>query len=719
MKQKKAPSKQKATTKKQGSGIKEEHLVIYLTIILAFFYFFYSHLSEGFYQHDEAGHFISMKAFWKDPHLILGTWQKTGFKLLYVVPALLGETFMTILNCIVAAFSAFLTYKITKNYGSRYSLLAFFLIALQPMWLQISFRTYAETTAAFLFLLAIFTHQRKQYLLTVLIISYLTLVRQEMYLFLALYGVFLIYRKDFRAILIGAIPQVFITIWGYIANGNFLYILKSTIARDVSHSGAYPRHGIDHFAKFSEHIFGAIALTLIIGYLAVIIIKWKKPIWEVLLPTLLIFVMYSVFNIQKDGLSLPTAQNFRLLSSIAPLVAILGAFSLDEVYTYKKKHLLLIVFIPFLFAVGNYMTYEVSGIHFGDARNWIPLIFAIITAAIYFLPLPKLNNKIITTIIVLLSLIYIKADVKPYPLSAEDKTMKELARWFELQASRESQNTPVRFDRQIYAEHTLFFYYLDKTKYDFPKQVKHINEENIKQAPLKSIIVWDSHYSYRPKLRENSLPSSYFENRPHEFKQIKEFISSTRKFKAKIFLKTSANDPNFDTGMDKFDNKKYEEAIKYFSQAVQKNPKNHAAFLYIGKCYQNMKKYNKAYQFYTKAVQINQNYAEGYFERGKLLSGFKKYTQAEQNLKKSLQLDPGDIKANYYLGHLYFRQKKYQEAIPYLSKTTQLNRRFAPAHYYLGVSNYYLNNKRQAKVSLSNASKLGSNKAKQFLQKNF
>ncbi|MGM0641823.1 MAG: hypothetical protein ACQESN_10415 [Thermotogota bacterium] len=676
-------------------------------------------MSEGFYQHDEAGHFNAMKAFWKNPHLILGTWQKTGFKLLYVVPALLGKTFMTIINSIVAALSAFLTYKIVKNYGSRYGILAFFLIALQPMWLQISFRTYAETTAAILLLLAIFSHQRKQYLLAAFILSYLTLVRQEMYVFIGLYGIFLIYRKNWRAILVASIPQIFITIWGYIANGNFLYVINSTISRSDSYSGAYPRHGIDHFAKFSEHIFGAIALTLFIGYLAAVIIKWKKPVWEVLLPALLIFIMYSIFNIQNEDSTLPTAQNFRLLTSIAPLIACIGAFALDETQSLKKKHLLLIFLIPFALAIGFFMTYEVEVLHFTEERNWIPLVFTIITVIILILPLKKPNYKLITVFIVLASLIYTKTNVEPYPLAPEDKTMKKLAKWFKLQSTRESKNKPIDINKQIFANHGLFFYYMDKDKYEFPKKVKKINKDNIKNANPNSIIIWDSHHSYRPKLRKNSLPDSYFENRPHEFKKIKKFVSSNRRFKAKIFIKTNESDPLFEKAMEKFNNEKYSEAVQFFSNSVNKNQDNYAAFNYMGKCYQNMEKYNQAYQYYTQSIKINNNYAEGYLQRGKLLSAFKKYDEAEQDFQKCLNLEPSNINTNFQLGHLYFQQKKYQKAIPYLSKTIKLNKRFAPAHYFLGVSNYHINRKRQAKMNLRNASKLGSEKAKKFLNKNF
>ena len=49
-------------------------VLIGLTVALAVVYFVLSRLSDGFYQHDEVAHFISMRQFWHDPNVALGNW---------------------------------------------------------------------------------------------------------------------------------------------------------------------------------------------------------------------------------------------------------------------------------------------------------------------------------------------------------------------------------------------------------------------------------------------------------------------------------------------------------------------------------------------------------------------------------------------------------------------------------------------------------------------
>ncbi len=132
-----------------------------LSICLAIFYFIFSKFSEGFYQHDEAAHFVNMRSFWYDPFSVLGNWAKPGYKLIYAIPALFGEQVVIFVNCLFSAFTSFFVYKILKQIKSEFALLGFFLLAIQPFWIQLSFRNYSEIITAFLLTLAIYLHYKK------------------------------------------------------------------------------------------------------------------------------------------------------------------------------------------------------------------------------------------------------------------------------------------------------------------------------------------------------------------------------------------------------------------------------------------------------------------------------------------------------------------------------------------------------------------------------
>ena len=133
-----------------------------LTGITAIAYIVFSFFSDGFYQHDEAAHFINMRTFWYNPEIILGNWAKPGYKLIYVVPSLAGPFAVLSLNAIFSALTAFFTYKIAEKLSFKMPLVAFVLMASQPLWIQLSFRNYSEVPTAFLLSVAVWFFYRNE-----------------------------------------------------------------------------------------------------------------------------------------------------------------------------------------------------------------------------------------------------------------------------------------------------------------------------------------------------------------------------------------------------------------------------------------------------------------------------------------------------------------------------------------------------------------------------
>jgi 4-amino-4-deoxy-L-arabinose transferase-like glycosyltransferase len=153
------PPQPTAAAVSAATHFKVNNLTLWLcTLAVALFYAFYSTRSNGFYQQDEAGHFISMLDFWHQPNIILSNWAKPGYKLIYVVPTLLGKNAVRILNCIFAAMTGFLAYRIAEKLGSNRPMIAFLLLITQPLWVSLSFRNYSEIPSAFLLALAVYLH---------------------------------------------------------------------------------------------------------------------------------------------------------------------------------------------------------------------------------------------------------------------------------------------------------------------------------------------------------------------------------------------------------------------------------------------------------------------------------------------------------------------------------------------------------------------------------
>ncbi|HKC69900.1 MAG TPA: hypothetical protein VKG26_16810, partial [Bacteroidia bacterium] len=249
---------------------------LWLTLAVFLVYVIYSFFSTGFYQHDEIGHYFNMREFWNNPNVILGNSPKTGYKLIYVIPALLGNKFLVYVNCAFAAFACFLTYKVAQRLDSKFAWLAFFMLALQPYWIQLSFRNYADTFSGFVLLLALYFHIEKKYVASSLILSYAGIIRQEFLLLLPIYGVWQALNKRWVCFFLLGLFPLLNNIWGFMATGEPLYLLTSSSKTAAKYADEWPRQGFDHYFKMGIVIWGAVQCFLLIMYIALFFAKRAK-----------------------------------------------------------------------------------------------------------------------------------------------------------------------------------------------------------------------------------------------------------------------------------------------------------------------------------------------------------------------------------------------------------------------------------------------------------
>jgi hypothetical protein len=499
-------------------GFINDEIMLYLTLILAGIFFLFSRISDGMYQHDEAAHFVSMRSFWHKPSIILGNWAKPGYKLIFVIPSLLGEGFVTVINCLVAAITGFFAYKTVRQLNGKYALLAFILVASQPIWFQLSFRNYSEIITALLLVLTLNMFFKKKILWAGLILSYSCLIRQEFFVLLGIFGIYLLVHKHFRAILAASVFPILNHVWGFIATGDPLYLVNQILGTTSTYGSAYPRQGLGHYPLTSEIIFGIIVLLLLFVYLGSSILSWKRINWWIFVPAILFFGLHCLFNSKTLEIGPASGGNLRYMAIISPLIAIMAALSLDAIRNMEKRYRLLIFLLPLLFVAGYFWSYKQSGITLGDERDWRPLIVAGIASV--FLLIPIRNNMIITLVFSILAISSSIGSTEPIPNSPENETMEKLVKWYNTQIGRsqrmkQSNNLQITEDTQIYSYHVLFLYYQGKTDYNFNKQVARINEETMDTAGIGSLILWDSHYTYRPRLRENGVPEYHFIDRPN------------------------------------------------------------------------------------------------------------------------------------------------------------------------------------------------------------
>ena len=83
--------------------------------------------------------------------------------------------------------------------------------------------------------------------------------------------------------------------------------------------------------------------------------------------------------------------------------------------------------------------------------------------------------------------------------------------------------------------------------------------------------------------------------------------------------------------------KKYKEAIKDFTKAIELNPKNDKYFYKRGVFQESLKKDKKAIKDFSKAIELNPKCIKYFYKRGKFLQSLKKYEEAIEDFTEVIE----------------------------------------------------------------------------------
>ncbi|KAJ3123090.1 Hsp90 cochaperone, partial [Physocladia obscura] len=83
-------------------------------------------------------------------------------------------------------------------------------------------------------------------------------------------------------------------------------------------------------------------------------------------------------------------------------------------------------------------------------------------------------------------------------------------------------------------------------------------------------------------------------------------------------------------------------AIKYFSDAISKDPKNHVLYSNRSASYTSIKNYSKALIDAEECIKINPGWAKGYSRKGAALHGLAKYQEAVDAYNRGLEIEPNN-----------------------------------------------------------------------------
>jgi lipoprotein NlpI len=120
---------------------------------------------------------------------------------------------------------------------------------------------------------------------------------------------------------------------------------------------------------------------------------------------------------------------------------------------------------------------------------------------------------------------------------------------------------------------------------------------------------------------------------------------------------------HFNNGIDYYAERKYDDAIVEFNQAVAINRDFADAYCYRGLAYYNKRDYDLAIADYTATLRINPNYAFALINRGVAYDYKEDNDRAIVDFTSALRINSGDAQALSNRGIIYYKKGDYDLAI--------------------------------------------------------
>jgi tetratricopeptide (TPR) repeat protein len=217
------------------------------------------------------------------------------------------------------------------------------------------------------------------------------------------------------------------------------------------------------------------------------------------------------------------------------------------------------------------------------------------------------------------------------------------------------------------------------------------------------------------------------------------FAEAANAFKAVLARQPSA-ETNYNIGLAYENLEQFNEAVKYFGEAVRLDPKDPDAWQHYGfslinleknqealEAYKNfvslkpdsgdgwvqigdafyaLENYPEAIRAYQKGVQLDPTIVDGWRSLGDSLNEMENYTLAAESYQKAVRLDAADGNAWSGLGKALLNAERYKEALDACKQATKLLPEDAEAWYNLGAVYYNLGNYANAVAAYQKAVQL-------------
>ena len=327
---------------------KKEKTIV-LSFLLLFFIvsvFIIFNTENSFGGGDHFAHFKLANWGWKYPKLLFSHWGKPVFTILISPFAQLGINFARMYNVIAGIITAFFTWKLSKELNIKNSWVVVVLVLFTPLYFILMFTSLTEITFSLFLIISLYLFFKNKYILSVIIISFLPLIRTEGIVLFPLFIVAFILKKQWKTLPLFTVGFFLISLSGLPFHNSFWWLITEMPYKG-SAADIYGHGELLHFIYRTKEILGIpIAFMFIIG-LVVELTKYfrAKPVsinnqfyYLLLIPgiyfTFLAAHSYAWWKGIGNSLGL-----IRVIGAVTPLAALISLSGFNAILEIFSKYI--------------------------------------------------------------------------------------------------------------------------------------------------------------------------------------------------------------------------------------------------------------------------------------------------------------------------------------------------------------------------------------------
>lgn len=240
---------------------------------------------------DSLLHYLYAKSAPGRPDLYFDHWAKPVFVLLASPFAQFGIVGIKVFNVIVSLLTLFITYRVAEKLELKNALLIPILLICSPLAFVLTFSGLTEPLFALVSILGLYYMLKEKFLLGCIIISFLPFVRSEGLLIMSAFGLFLLFKQQWKMIPWLLFGHVAYSIAGLLVKGDFFWVIT-----EIPYSNLGSPYGSGELLHFVDQFTYVIGIPIYILFIVGLITLLWKLIKRQFLPELHTIVLYGFLS---------------------------------------------------------------------------------------------------------------------------------------------------------------------------------------------------------------------------------------------------------------------------------------------------------------------------------------------------------------------------------------------------------------------------------------